>query len=88
MPRIASRQQYRSNTEASNPLEYYKRNVAIPFLDHIIAFIDLLFSQSSTKANFLLSLAPNVVDVDLECTVRMYKENLLSPELFEMELKC
>ena len=32
MPRIASRQCHRSNTEATNPLEYFKRNVAIPFL--------------------------------------------------------
>ena len=91
MPRIASRQRHRSNTEASNPLEYYKRNVAIPFLDHIIAFIDQQFSQSSTKASFLLGLIPNIVcskDVDLESTVSMYKEDLPSPELFEMELKC
>ena len=90
MPRIASRQRHRSNTEASNPLEYYKRNVAIPFLDHIIAFIDQQFSQSSTKASFLMGLIPNIVcskDVDLESTVSMYKEDLPSPELFEMELK-
>ena len=36
MPRIASRQQHCSNNEATNPLEYFKTNVAIPFLYHII----------------------------------------------------
>lgn len=31
MPRITSRQQHRSNTEASSPCEYFRRNVAIRF---------------------------------------------------------
>ena len=90
MPRVASRQRHRSNTEAANPLEYYKRNVAIPFLDHIIAFIDQQFSQSSINASLLLGLVPNILcskDVDLQTAVSMYNEDLPSPELFEMELK-
>ena len=90
MPRIASRQKHRSNTEAANPLEYYKRNMAIPFLDHIIAFIDQQFSQSSINASLLLGLVPSVLcskDVNLQTAVCMYSEDLPSPEVFEMELK-
>ncbi|KAJ8029424.1 hypothetical protein HOLleu_28807 [Holothuria leucospilota] len=34
-PRIAGRQQLRYNAPASTPYEYHKRNLAIPFLDHI-----------------------------------------------------
>ena len=45
MPRIAKRQQHRNNTEALDPQQYYKRTVAIPFLDHIIACIEEQFSQ-------------------------------------------
>ena len=90
MPRIASRQRHRSNIEAANPLEYYKRNVAIPFLDHIIAFIDQQFCQSSINASLLLGLVPNILclkDIDLQAAVHMYSGDLPSPELFEMELK-
>ena len=49
IPRVAARQWHRSNTEVSNPLEYYKRNVAIPFLDHIIEFIDNSFLKHLLK---------------------------------------
>ena len=83
-------QRHHSNTEAANPVDYYKRNVAIPFLDHIIAFIDQQFSQSSINASLLLGLVPNILcskDVDLQTAVSMYNEDLPSPELFEMELK-
>ena len=64
--------------------------MAIPFLDHIIAFIDQQFSQSSINASLLLGLVPNILcskDVDLQAAVRMYSGDLPSPELFEMELK-
>ena len=44
MPHVASKQWHHSDTEAFNPLEYYKRNVAIPFLDHITEFIKQVFS--------------------------------------------
>ena len=88
MPRIASRQWHHSNSEATNPLEYFKRNVAITFLDHIITFIDQQFSQSSINSSLLLGLVPSVLcskDLDLQAAVGMYF--LPSPELFEMELR-
>lgn len=47
MPRIASRQQHKSNVEASSCCEYFQRNVAIPILDHIIMSIDQQFSPSA-----------------------------------------
>lgn len=90
MPCVVARQRHRSNTEASNPLEYYKRNVAIPFLDHIIEFIEQQFYQTSIKASLLLGLVPSILcskDVDLQTAVSMYNGDLPSPEVFEMELK-
>ena len=90
MPRVAARQRHCSNTEASNPLEYYKRNVAIPFLDHINEFIEQRFSQTSINASLLLGLVPSILcskDVDLQTAVSMYNDNLPSSEVFEMELK-
>lgn len=91
MPRIASKQQHRSNAPASSPREYYQRNVAIPVLDHIIACIDQQFSPSAIIATSLLGLVPNVLcskDVELDAAINKYEADLPSPELFQMELKC
>ena len=44
MPRIATWQQHRSNAPAECPFEYYKKNVTIPFLDHILFNLDSQFS--------------------------------------------
>ena len=60
MPRITSRQQHRNNAEACSPCEYFKRNVAIALLDHIIISINQLFSQSAIVAASLLGLVPSV----------------------------
>ena len=34
-PRITSRQVHRSNAPADSPESYYRRNIMVPFLDHI-----------------------------------------------------
>ena len=47
MRRIARRQQHRSNPEVSSPMDYYKKTVAIPFLDHILPTLDLQFSEAA-----------------------------------------
>lgn len=90
MPRIASRQQHRSNTEASSPCEYFQRNIAIPFLDHIIMCLNQQFSPSTIIATSLLGLVPSVLcskEVSLAAAVNKYEADLPSPELFQMELK-
>ena len=91
MPRIASRQQHRSNVEASSPCEYFQRNVAIPFLDHIIMCINQQFSSSAFIATSLLGLVPSVLcspkKVSLEAAIDRYEADLPSPELFQLELK-
>ena len=92
MPRIASRQQHHNNTEAHDPEQYYKRTIAIPLLDHIIASIEKQFSQHTTIATSLLGLVPSVfcseseASLDIESVVSMYETDLHSPELLEMEL--
>ena len=90
MLRIASKQQHHSNAHATTPCEYFLRNTAIPFLDHIIDFIDQQFSRSSMIATGLLGLVPTILcskDVSLETAVSTYSADLPSPELFQMELK-
>ena len=48
-PRIASRQQHRSNTPATIPEAYYRVNLAIPLLQHVIAQLDEKFSGTFKK---------------------------------------
>ena len=90
MPRIALRQQHRSNAPAISPCEYFQRNVAIPLLDHIIMFIDQQFSGSFITAVKLLGLVPSILcsskPIDLGACVNQYSSDLPSLELFEMEI--
>ena len=90
MPRIASRQAHRSNSEATSPLEHYKRNLVIPFLDHIIMCIDQKFSPSAVIATSLLGLIPSIMcskKVDIESAASTYAADLPSPELLNSEME-
>lgn len=83
------RQQNRSNPPAESIEEYYKRSCAIPFLDHIIAHLDSRFSALTIKASSLLCLVPSIIcaeDVVLTDAVEVYKDDLPSPELLDLEL--
>jgi len=62
MPRIASRQQHFSNAAADNPCQ---KNVAIPLLDRIIAFLDQQFCDYLLLPFMLLGLVPYIL-----CTER------------------
>ena len=57
MPRITGRQQHRSKPLSARPLDYFKRTVAIPFLDFIVSSLEELFSISAVIATSLLSLS-------------------------------
>lgn len=61
MPRVTTWQQHRSNNVALTPLDYYQKNVAIPFLNHIRTYLNEQFSALSVIASSLLSLVPIVM---------------------------
>ena len=42
-PRAAGKQKHRKNTKADTPEQYYLRNFAIPFTDHLIIELDKHF---------------------------------------------
>ena len=77
MPRIiAARQQHRSN---DSPLDYDKKNVAIPFLDHISTHLQ--FSSLTITAGSLLGIIPSVQhskEINLSRIVEVYHDDLLS----------
>ena len=84
IPRIAPRKQHRSNAEAVSAQEYFRRNIIIPFLDHVIICIEQQFSQESTTAMSLLGLVPSILyskEVYLEVAVIKCNCDLPSPEL-------
>ena len=85
MPRITSKQQHRSNAEASSPCEYFQRNVAIPFNDHVIMCISEQFSSSAIIATSLLGLVPEYPVLKGSkswAAIKKYEADLPSPELF------
>ena len=90
MPRItAARQQHRSNISSDSPLDYDKKNVAIPFLDHISTYLAEQFSSLTITAGSILGIIPSVKhskEINLSRIVEVYHDDLLSPELLELEL--
>lgn len=62
-PHLAGRQQHRRNIPADTVTDYYKRNLTIPLLDHIISELDSHFdSESSTViAEFMQLLCSTVI---------------------------
>ena len=76
------------------PLKLYKniflRNVAIPFLDHVISDLETRFSPLSVTSSTLLGLVPSVLcsqEVDIAKAVEMYSDDLPSPELMDQEVR-
>jgi hypothetical protein len=89
MPRQAQRQLHRSNVPADSVIEYYQKNVAIPFLDHIISNLENRFSSLGVTASSLLGLVPSVLcnkEPDISAAIKMYQQDLPSPELIPSEI--
>ena len=75
MPRIARRQQHRSNPQACTPKHYYKKTIAIPLLDHILSAMETQFFEAATVASSLLVLVPLVCcsrEVQLDRALEKY----------------
>ena len=88
-PRTCIRQRNRPNAEAETTEEWYRVNVAVPFLDHIISELDSKFSAVAQTSSRLLGLVPSILcsqsEVDISETVQLYHDDLPSPELFDQE---
>ena len=89
-PRSCSRPRNRPNVVACTVEEWYKINVAIPFMDHIISDLESRFSLHAKTASLLLCLVPSLivkkVTVDFADLIELYNDDLPSPELFSSEL--
>ena len=80
-PRSCARQRDRPNADATIE-EWYKINVTIPFLDHVIAELKAQFSPLAKTASKLLKIVPtylcgkdgsvDIEDIYLSCTQMTY----------------
>ena len=88
MPRIAARQQHQSNISSDSPLDYCKKNVAIPF-PHLHSLSRTVFIIKTITASSILGIVPSVMyskEIDLSRIVEVYHDDLPSPELLELEV--
>ena len=70
-PRSCSRQSNRPNVVACTVGEWYKINVAIPFIDHIISDLESHFSSHAKTASLLLCLVPSLIVKKLLLTLQI-----------------
>ncbi|KAK3735537.1 hypothetical protein QZH41_005014 [Actinostola sp. cb2023] len=93
IPRVAVWQQHRANAPAASPKDYYRINLGVPFLDHIISQLDERFSSITVKATQLLGLVPSVIqqmqvtEQELRDVLELYQDDLPSPQLFPAEFR-
>ena len=88
-PRTTSRQVHRANIPADSPETYYRRNIMIPFLDHITTQLQTIFGPIHQIKIKLLGLIPSVAtSVDSTEVVRdLYKRDLPSSALLSTEFR-
>ena len=61
LPRVCGCQCHRSNALAQTPSEYYRRNLPIPVLDHLLSELDTRFTTHQQTALQGLYLIPSVL---------------------------
>ncbi|ORU94881.1 MAG: hypothetical protein A6F71_09870 [Cycloclasticus sp. symbiont of Poecilosclerida sp. M] len=88
-PRIVSRQVHRDNIPADTPEAYYRRNLLLPFLDHICSEMQARFGPIHQTKIKLLGLIPSLAEKCSSESVKqvgeLYKDDLPSPHLLSTE---
>ncbi len=94
IPRLASRQQHRSNVSADNYPQYYCRNLTIPLLDHLITQLNTRFDKTDSVVEFM-QLLPSVIIIsneflrpqNFEHILELYKD-ICTPEKSLVHADC
>lgn len=95
MPRLAGRQQHRQNIQAQNSNDYFRLNLTIPLLDHLINEINSRFDNTSSQATIeFVNLLPSTINAshsvisrdDLKSILQLYEDDLPSLLSFNAEL--
>ena len=96
IPRLCGRQQHRDSVPAGTPHEYYKRNLTIPLLDHVLVEMKSRFSIHHQNATCGLGFIPATMVLmeqaevlqKLTSVVNLYKADLSYPESVWSKLHC
>ena len=88
VPRQAARQNHRDNQPATTPEQYYKRSLAIPFLDHLTSQLNDRFKNADLAIDGL-SLVPSTfannqnqlgqLPKGLQCLANLWETDLPAP---------
>ena len=79
VPRIAAPQQHRENPESDTPFIYYRKNMCLPFINHLINRTDVRFDKYGKTVLMMQALIPSIIverDVTIDDVVEIYKEYL------------
>lgn len=89
MPRVVQKQIHRNNAPSISPEDYYRKNLAVPFVGHIMTELEAQFSSLAVISSKLLSLVPSVTcsveTPNINEAVEIYREDLPSPNLLPQE---
>ena len=93
-PRLAGRQQHRSNIQAENCSDYYQLNLTIPLLDHLISELNARFDATSAQnVTEFMHLLPSAImgsatpsGNDFQNILQFYNDDLPFPLSFDSEL--
>ena len=93
-PRLAGRQQHRHNVPATSATDYYKLNLTIPLLDHLLTELDNRFnSESSAIIIEFLQLLPAAIynksvseTLTFTKVLNLYEDDLPSSRSLDTEL--
>ena len=68
-PRICSRQIFRGNIAANDVSTYFKRNVSVPFLDHLLTELSARFTDENCIAIQGISIVPAIMQKQYDSPV-------------------
>ena len=72
VPRTCVKQQHRANVNTTEPKEYFKSTLAIPFLDYLLQELRSRFQTEDTSAYSICSLLPsNITELGEEELTRL-----------------
>ena len=82
---------HRSNTCATNPDEYFRLNIYLPFLDNLVQQFNMRFGNLTSQAIRAFNLIPShVVNYDaatVDAVLEYYRDDLPFADSFPQELK-
>ena len=91
--RVTGRQVHRANAESITPQQHFKRNLAIPFLDHLLLEMKERFNKDDRPGKAIFALLPvHVLQVgaklgDLKNELLLWEADLDVPSSLLAELK-